>query len=155
METTEIIAELRKVVAIGDSPVFCGASYIPKLVAMEAADVLERQQQRLRDLSELVIRQGDEYAKLRRESESVVHAHWVWKSNGYRFRHECSNCQRESEWKDPFCSKCGAHMDETLEIRTCYCPICDKHFEVRSNDSMGNCPDCGHHVVLHRLEESE
>jgi DNA-directed RNA polymerase subunit RPC12/RpoP len=39
------------------------------------------------------------------------------------------------------------------ELRTCYCPICDKHFEVRSNDSMGDCPDCGHHVVLHRLEE--
>jgi DNA-directed RNA polymerase subunit RPC12/RpoP len=38
---------------------------------------------------------------------------------------------------------------EPLELCTCYCPICDKHFEVRSNDSMGNCPDCGHHVVLH------
>ena len=40
-----------------------------------------------------------------------------------------------------------------LELRTCYCPICDKHFEVRSNDSMGSCPDCGHHVVLHREGE--
>lgn len=44
---------------------------------------------------------------------------------------------------------------EKPELRTCYCPICDKHFEVRSNDSGGSCPDCGHHVVLHRLEESE
>lgn len=44
---------------------------------------------------------------------------------------------------------------EPLELRTCYCPICDKHFQVRSNDSGGSCPDCGHHVVLHRLEESE
>lgn len=43
-------------------------------------------------------------------------------------------------------------MDELLELRTCYCPICDKHFEVRSNDSMGDCPDCGHHVVLHMPE---
>lgn len=42
----------------------------------------------------------------------------------------------------------------TEELRTCYCPICDKHFEVRSNDSGGSCPDCGHHVVLHK-EESE
>jgi DNA-directed RNA polymerase subunit RPC12/RpoP len=41
------------------------------------------------------------------------------------------------------------------ELRTCYCPICDKHFEVRSNDSMGNCPDCGHHVVLHREGEDD
>lgn len=49
----------------------------------------------------------------------------------------------------------GAHMDEKLEIRTAYCPICDKHFRVRSNDSSGSCPDCGHHVVLHRLEESD
>lgn len=49
----------------------------------------------------------------------------------------------------------GAHMDEGLELRTCYCPICDKHFEVRSNDSMGHCPDCGHHVVLHIEGETD
>jgi hypothetical protein len=49
----------------------------------------------------------------------------------------------------------GAHMDEQLELRTCYCPLCDKHFEVCSNDSMGDCPDCGHHVVLHRMEVDE
>lgn len=41
---------------------------------------------------------------------------------------------------------------ERLELRTCYCPLCDKHFEVRSNESHGSCPDCGHHVVL-RIEE--
>lgn len=41
---------------------------------------------------------------------------------------------------------------DPLEIRTCYCPICDNHFEIRSNDSQGNCPACGHHVVLHGLE---
>ena len=45
----------------------------------------------------------------------------------------------------------AAWLDEVFELRTCYCPICDKHFEVRSNDSMGNCPDCGHHVVLHKV----
>ena len=44
---------------------------------------------------------------------------------------------------------------ESPELRTCYCPICDKHFEVRSNDSMGNCPDCGHHVVLHGVEVAD
>ena len=40
------------------------------------------------------------------------------------------------------------------ELRTCYCPVCDKHFKVRSNDSAGNCPDCGHRVVL-RVKEGE
>ncbi len=38
------------------------------------------------------------------------------------------------------------------DLRTCYCPLCDKHFRVRSNDSSGSCPDCGHHVVLHKVE---
>jgi predicted RNA-binding Zn-ribbon protein involved in translation (DUF1610 family) len=46
----------------------------------------------------------------------------------------------------------GAKMAKGLELRTCYCPLCDKHFEVRSNESHGYCPDCGHHVVL-RVEE--
>ena len=43
-----------------------------------------------------------------------------------------------------------AVLTEPPEIRTCYCPICHKHFSVRSNDSMGSCPDCGHDVVLWR-----
>lgn len=81
------------------------------------------------------------------EAEPVVHAHW----NGDC----CSRCGELAEDNYPRCPNCGAHMDEQLELRTCYCPICDKHFEVRSNDSGGSCPDCGHHVVLHRLEESE
>lgn len=49
----------------------------------------------------------------------------------------------------------AAWLDEAFELRTCYCPLCDKHFEVRSNDSMGDCPDCGHHVVLHRKEVAD
>lgn len=53
------------------------------------------------------------------------------------------------------CANCGACMDEDLEVRTCYCPICDKHFEIHSNDSMGSCPVCGHHVVLHLKEEAK
>ena len=46
-------------------------------------------------------------------------------------------------------------LDEEPELRTCYCPLCDKHFEVRSNDSSGDCPDCGHHVVLNKVEVEE
>ena len=96
------------------------------------------------------------------ESEPMVHAHWikhtvagedffglpvlkVWACN-------CSACGLNGIEETPRCPHCGAHMDECLEVRTCYCPICDKHFEVRSNDSGGSCPDCGHHVVLHKAE---
>ena len=49
----------------------------------------------------------------------------------------------------------AAWLDEAFELRTCYCPVCDKHFEVRSNDSSGVCPDCGHHVVLRKVEVEE
>lgn len=96
--------------------------------------------------------------------EVVVHAQWevvrgVLTPGGDPLL-RCSHCRsRGSEhlggiecnrahWN--CCPICGARMDEGLELRTCYCPMCDKHFEIRSNDSMGNCPDCGHHVVLHR-----
>ena len=41
METTEIIAELRRLLEVGDSPVFCGGTFISKQLAKEAADRLE------------------------------------------------------------------------------------------------------------------
>lgn len=79
METTEIIAELRKAVEVGDSPVFCGGSFIPKRVAMEAADALERQQTRLRELSELALRQGEEIADLRKDIETLNRINEDWR----------------------------------------------------------------------------
>lgn len=97
------------------------------------------------------------------EAEPVVHAHWIpVEGGGFRDRvvtiSECSNCGGQVSHHgyacpDKWCKHCGAHMDECFELRTCYCPICDKHFEVRSNDSMGDCAECGHHVVLHRRDE--
>lgn len=103
------------------------------------------------------------------EAEPVVHAHWEDEYGGKYAnpRYRCSACKEKALYKmeqdellswhevqalTDRCHHCGAHMDETLELRTCYCPMCDKHFRVRSNASSGNCPDCGHHVVL-RCEE--
>lgn len=68
---------------------------------------------------------------------------------------------RESdvELDEDFCEGCGTWKPCVIfvktELRTCYCPICDKHFQVRLNDSGGSCPDCGHHVVLHGVEVVE
>lgn len=39
-----------------------------------------------------------------------------------------------------------------MRKKTGYCPICDKDVEVRTNDSMVNCPDCGHHLAMHNKE---
>lgn len=91
------------------------------------------------------------------EAEPIRHARWVierW-SSGYIKRCNCSNCgnhPKDAYAPPKFCDNCGAHMDEP--IKTCYCPVCDKHFRIRSNESSGSCPDCGHHVVLCE-EESE
>lgn len=92
------------------------------------------------------------------EAEPVVHAHWEqytdededWGDLPY---FKCSACGTVELTGRKRCPECGAHMDEQLELRTCYCPICDKHFQVRSTDSMGDCPDCGHHVVLHGRDD--
>lgn len=92
------------------------------------------------------------------EAEPVVRAHWVierW-SSGYIKRCSCSNCgnhPKDAYEPSKYCDNCGAHMDE--ELRTCYCPLCDKHFRVRSNDSHGYCPDCGRHAVLFEEEVAE
>lgn len=110
METTEIIAELRKVLAVGDSPVFCGGTFIPKQLAMEAADRLEYLNGLVSEWEAVV--HGQTY-------EPVVHAHWVierW-SSGYIKRCSCSNCGNHpaDAYSPPkYCDNCGAHMDEEV-----------------------------------------
>lgn len=77
------------------------------------------------------------------------------KCGWYDPEYECT-CPPNEPWLCRLDKEATAELDKMVEeLRTCYCPICDKHFEVRSNDSMGNCPDCGHHVVLHGLEVAE
>lgn len=117
----------------------------------------KRLMERLGILRAELAEERERSARWVRESEPVVHAHWIYFRglNGFK-QCKCSECLTSYGCLDtPRCPNCGAHMDENLEIRTCYCPICDKHFEVRSNDSMGDCPDCGHHVVLHEVEVAD
>ena len=39
-----------------------------------------------------------------------------------------------------------------MEIRTVYCPICDKHMYVESDTSIAHCPTCNHHINPKPLE---
>lgn len=100
--------------------------------------------------------------------EIKKHGHWEDEYGGKYAnpRYRCSRCKAKAlyafekngldQWFEvqaltTRCHSCGAHMDE--ELRTCYCPLCDKHFVIHSNESGGNCPDCGHHVALHKEDE--
>ena len=40
-----------------------------------------------------------------------------------------------------------------MDIRTLYCPICDKHMYVEANTSIGYCPICNHHVNPQHLNK--
>lgn len=40
-----------------------------------------------------------------------------------------------------------------MDIRTVYCPICDKHMYVESGVSTTHCPICNHHLNTHRLDK--
>ena len=33
-----------------------------------------------------------------------------------------------------------------MDIRTIYCPICDKHIWLETKDIMAKCPFCNHHL---------
>ncbi len=93
METTEIIAELRKVLTVGDSPVFCGGTFIPKHLAMEAADrlesldrrwkrtVVERDQARqMRERAERLLGQArEEVLDLRKDIETLNRINEDWR----------------------------------------------------------------------------
>ena len=39
-------------------------------------------------------------------------------------------------------------MNDNMELKTGYCPICDKDIDIRTDLSMANCPECGHHLVM-------
>lgn len=124
METTEIIAELRKLLTVGDSPVFCGGTFIPKQLAMEVADRLESldkrwkrtrlerdQAREMRERAERLLGQAQkELLELRRNTEPVVHARWGFESLD-QFAPSCSHCGRQSIMRYPRCPHCGAHMD--------------------------------------------
>lgn len=101
------------------------------------------------------------------EAEPVVHAHWVAETYGtyipveydengdlvvHKYtRYKCSVCGRIEREEEAYCN-CGAYMDE--RVKTGYCPLCEMTIVVVSNDSMGKCPKCGHHIVLHGEEDS-
>ena len=40
-----------------------------------------------------------------------------------------------------------------MDIRTVYCPICDKHMYVEPNSSIGHCPICNHHLNTQHLDK--
>ena len=44
--------------------------------------------------------------------------------------------------------------DRIGEMKTGYCPICDKDVEIRTNHCWANCPDCGHYLVMHSKEDT-
>lgn len=49
---------------------------------------------------------------------------------------------------------CTKHLSE-VELKTGYCPNCDKTIEIHSDSSMCSCPVCGHHIVLHGANKED
>lgn len=39
-----------------------------------------------------------------------------------------------------------------MDIRTVYCPICDKHMYIETNSTIAHCPNCNHHLNAHPQE---
>lgn len=40
-----------------------------------------------------------------------------------------------------------------MDIRTVYCPMCDKHMYVEAKTSIGHCPICNHHINPQHLDK--
>lgn len=104
METTDIIAELRKHGLSNGGSLGWHSG-----LCDEAAD-------RLEELSEAVKQAEAQIDKLLGElidREPVVHAHWVTDPKN-RPHPWCSACVTTSYTKHLYCPHCGAHMDEEV-----------------------------------------
>lgn len=44
---------------------------------------------------------------------------------------------------------------QTSEVKTGYCPVCDKEITVVASGMNGRCPYCNHRIVLRSKEVSE
>ena len=42
-----------------------------------------------------------------------------------------------------------------MSKKTGYCPLCDLSFNFDTDDSMGNCPICKHHLSLHEVQKNK
>ena len=42
-----------------------------------------------------------------------------------------------------------------MDIRTVYCPVCDKHMYVETGVSTTHCPICNHHLNIHSMDTTE
>lgn len=42
-----------------------------------------------------------------------------------------------------------------MEIRTAYCPICDKHMYLETDSIIAHCPICNHHLNPRKQEVKE
>ena len=40
-----------------------------------------------------------------------------------------------------------------MDIRTVYCPICDKHMYIETGVSTTHCPICNHHLNTHSMDK--
>lgn len=135
METTEIIAALRVAATVDPHQGRGGPEVVvDKELCAEAANRLESldklwkitrlerdQARQMRERAERLLAQSQqELLELRRNTEPVVHAHWVvLESSEDSSLCECFACKEwhtfyGGEYLPKRCPNCGAHMDEEV-----------------------------------------